>query len=345
MKPGVRRASYNPPMKPSAIFINDVGRLRSGWRLVIYLVSFLVIISILEGALHILTLNIRSGQGFLESNWGFIVQGLMLFTAALLAGWGCSKLLEGLPLRSLGWARHRGWLRDLLLGSLIGIASLLVAAALATAVGGFQFALNPSGISTAVGKTLLVSCLVFVPAAAAEEIVFRGYPLQTMTRAHLAWVGLMLTSIFFASVHLSNPNVVPGFTLLNTTLAGIWLGVAYLRTRSLWLPLGIHWSWNWMMGAVLGLPVSGIENLTPAPLLRATDVGPAWLTGGTYGIEGGAACTIALLLSTVFIWRTQLITASGEMKELTDHENPKEQPLATYQPMPDTNQPPASNQS
>jgi hypothetical protein len=133
----------------------------------------------------------------------------------------------------------------------------------------------------------------------------------------------MLTSIFFAWVHLSNPNVVPGFTLLNTTLAGIWLGIAYLRTRSLWLPLGIHWSWNWMMGAVLGLPVSGIENLTPAPLLRATDAGPAWLTGGTYGIEGGAACTIALLLSTVFIWRTRLVSATPEMLQLTDKENPK----------------------
>ena len=325
-------------MKPSAIFINEVGRLRSGWRLVIYIIAFAVILSMLEVAIH-LTLGSRSRQGFLESNWGFFVQALMLFTAALLAGWGCSALLEGLPLRSLGWARHRGWLRDLLLGSLIGIVSLLVATALAIAVGGFQFTFNPSGISTAVGKTLLISCLVFIPAAAAEEIVFRGYPLQTMTRAHLAWVGLILTSILFAWVHLSNPNVVPGFTLVNTTLAGIWLGVAYLRTRSLWFPLGIHWSWNWMMGAVLGLPVSGIEKLTPEPLLRATDAGPAWLTGGTYGIEGGAACTIALVLSTIFIWRTRLISATDEMMLLTNHENPKKQPPAVYQPLPDSNQP------
>lgn len=310
-------------MKPSDIFINKVGRLRSGWRLIIYLAAFLVIVSLLEGALYLLTLTGRSRQIFLESKWGFIVQALVLFIAGLLAGWGCAAWLEGLPLRSLGWARHRGWLRDLLMGSLIGIVSLLVATALATAIGGFQFAFNPSGISTGTGKTLLVSCLVFIPAAAAEEIVFRGYPLQTMTRARLAWVGLILPSILFAWVHMSNPNVVPGFTLLNTTLAGIWLGVAYLRTRSLWFPLGIHWSWNWMMGAVLGLPVSGIEKLTPDPLLRATDAGPAWLTGGTYGIEGGAACTIALVISTVFIWRTRLISATDEMMELTNHENPK----------------------
>jgi hypothetical protein len=310
-------------MKPSDIFINEVGRLRSGWRFVIYIASFAVLISLLEVGVRLVTVEGGSGQRFLESNWGFIVQGLLLFTAALLAGWGCTAWLEGLPLRALGWSAHRGWWRDWLAGSLIGIASLLVAAALATLIGGFHFAFNPAGMSSAIGKTLLVSCLVFIPAAAAEEMVFRGYPLQTMTRARLAWLGLILTSLLFAWVHLDNPNVVPGFTLLNTTLAGIWLGVAYLRTRSLWLPLGIHWSWNWMMGAVLGLPVSGIDKLTPEPVLRATDAGPAWLTGGTYGIEGGAACTIALLLSTLFIWRTRLISATPKMMQLTDKENPK----------------------
>jgi hypothetical protein len=94
----------------------------------------------------------------------------------------------------------------------------------------------------------------------------------------------------------------------------------------LWFPLGIHWAWNWTMGAVLGLPVSGIERLTPEPLLRATDIGPAWLTGGSYGIEGGAACTIALLVSTLFIWRTRLAQPTEEMLRLTDQENPKQQP-------------------
>jgi hypothetical protein len=146
-------------------------------------------------------------------------------------------------------------------------------------------------------------------------------------------------------VHLDNPNVVPGFTLLNTTLAGIWLGVAYLRTRSMWFPLGVHWSWNWTMGAVLGLPVSGIDKLTPEPVMRATDAGPAWLTGGAYGIEGGAACTIALLLSTLFIWRTRLVKATPEMMELTNAENPVEPAPKIYDEPAMNNQSPASNQS
>jgi len=120
----------------------------------------------------------------------------------------------------------------------------------------------------------------------------------------------LLTSVPFAAVHLANPNVVPGFTFVNTALAGVWLAIAYLRTRSLWLPFGLHWSWNWTQASLLGLPVSGINRVAPTPVLHAFNAGPDWLTGGAYGIEGGAACTIALLASTLVVWRTNLIARS-----------------------------------
>jgi uncharacterized protein len=161
-------------------------------------------------------------------------------------------------------------------------------------------------------KTLAVSALVFVFAAAAEELLFRGYPLQTLTRAKLAWLGVVLTSVPFAAVHLSNPNVTRGFTFVNTVLAGVWLAAGYLRTRRLWFPIAMHWSWNWAQASLLGLPVSGISRLAPAPLLHAINTGPDWVTGGAYGIEGGAACTFALLISILIIWRTKLL-ARGDV--------------------------------
>jgi hypothetical protein len=188
------------------------------------------------------------------------------------------------------------------------------------------FTLNAPVVFETVGRTLLTSLPIFVIAAAGEEAMFRGYPLQTMARSHLAWVAIIITSVVFSWGHLDNPNVAPGFTFINTAIAGVWLAVAYLKTRNLWFPLGIHWAWNWMMGAVLGLPVSGIERLTPEPLWRAVDQGPAWLTGGSYGIEGGAACTIALLVSTFFIWRTRLVAPIEEMLRLTNPENSKPKP-------------------
>jgi membrane protease YdiL (CAAX protease family) len=312
-------------MELKDIFFNQTGRLRSGWRLAVFCALYLVILGLSIQLLKAILLLAPDSFGpVLESNWGFVVHAVfLLIVPAVLAGWACSKFVEDLPARSLGWALHPGWFRDFLSGSLVGVASLLFAAGIATFSGGFSFALNSPMLVESVGKTLLVSCLVFIIAAAGEEALFRGYPLQTMARSHLAWVAIIITSIIFSYGHLNNPNAVAGFTFINTALAGLWLAIAYLRTRNLWFPLGIHWAWNWTMGAVLGLPVSGIERLTPHPLLRATDLGPAWLTGGSYGLEGGAACTLALLLSTIFIWRTRLISATEEMMRLTDQENPR----------------------
>jgi hypothetical protein len=321
-------------MQPTEIFFNRVGRLRSGWRFAIYIVALFFAIWFMFNLVRVLLLRVGglSESSLVEGNHGWFVQSLILLSVATLLGWALGKAFEDLPLRALGWAFHRGWLRDWLKGSLVGALSLLLATLLAAISGGFTFSLNRAATFPNIGKTLLLSGLIFILAAAAEEAMFRGYPLQTMTRSGLAWAAIILTSVIFSIGHLDNPNVVPGFTFVNTALAGVWLSIAYLRTRSLWFPLGVHWAWNWMMGAVVGLPVSGIERLTPDPLMRAAAVGPPWLTGGTYGLEGGAACTLAIIISTVFIWRTNLLSATEEMKRLTDHEIPKweQTPSTTY---------------
>ncbi|HEX8142018.1 MAG TPA: CPBP family intramembrane glutamic endopeptidase [Pyrinomonadaceae bacterium] len=347
-------------MESTNIFFNDAGRLRSGWRLLIFLGVYLVAV-ILLGLLFRLFLMLvpaQASERLMASAWGWIIQALILFVPAALVGWGCGAMLEGLPMRALGWALHRGWMRDLLVGSLVGAVSLLLSSALAAAPGGFRFTLAATSLLPMAARTLLISALIFICSAAAEEVLFRGYPLQTMLRARLAWVGILLTCIFFGWVHLNNPNMPQGYQLfsspslsfinkllnipfLNTALAGVWLAVAYLRTRSLWFPLGIHWAWNWTMGAVLGLPVSGISELTPQPLMRAVDQGPTWLTGGEYGIEGGLACTLGLILSTLFIWRTRLVSATEEMMSLTEKENPatQNQTLSLNGPTPDYTSP------
>ena len=317
-------------MELTEIFINRAGRLRSGWRFAIYMVSLLLTIRVLFDLAGVLLSRWGLSEEYLrESYVAWALQAFILLSAATLLGWGYGKAFEDLPRRALGWAFHRGWLGDWLKGSLVGAASLLLAALVATACGGFRFSFNAASAFPAIGKTLFLSALIFILAAAAEEAMFRGYPLQTMTRAGLAWLAIVVTSVIFSLGHLDNPNVVRGFTFINTALAGLWLALAYLRTRSLWFPLGIHWAWNWTMGAMLGLPVSGIDRLTPHPLARAEAVGPAWLTGGSYGIEGGAACTLALLVSILFIWRAKFLSATEEMKRLTDHEIPRwEQPPA-----------------
>lgn len=242
-----------------------------------------------------------------------------MLVAALGAGYICARLFEELPWRSLGMTLHHGWLRDLLLGCVIGFAALAFAVGIAAAAGGLRFTFG--GSVPGMIRSLGASAVLLFVAALAEEALFRGYPLQTLTRARLAVLALLLTSVPFGLAHLSNPNVIPGATFANTVIAGIWLGVAYLKTRSLWFPLGVHWAWNWALGGVFGLPISG-RSLISNPLLKGIDVGPAWLTGGAYGIEGGVACTVSLIIFTLFVWRTRLVSATPELEKLTSNENP-----------------------
>lgn len=314
------------------IFINDFGRLRSGWRALLFVAAFITLTYLIVTVLRVVFLfvgpQLSSARPFIAE----LVFRTGLLAAALGAGYLCAHYLEGLPFRSLGLTFHRRWLRDLLLGFAIGFGSLVIAVAIA--LKGFYFSFGNTGWSSMI-RSMIGSGLLLFLAALAEEAMFRGYGLQTLTRAKLAWVGVLLTSVPFGLVHLSNPNVVPGVTFANTVLAGVWLAAAYLRTRSLWLPLGVHWAWNWALGWFFGLPISGI-NLVSDPLLNAQDVGPKWLTGGNYGIEGGIACTVALILSILFLWRTRWLSATPELKQMTSEENPvTAEPVLSIRPADD----------
>ena len=304
------------------IFINEFGRLRSGWRVLIFALASLAVWYILAAVLsaaYAVVFAVAPSLRVSSFIPNFIYRAAIVISA-LAAGYLCARFLEGLPWRSLGLTFHTGWLRDLIIGAVVGFGALVVAVAIAMTGGGLNFSLNRLSLAST-GRSLLSSAILLCVAALAEEAMFRGYPLQTLTRAKLAWLGVLITSFYFGLAHLLNPNVVVGITFVNTALAGFWLAVAYLRTRSLWLPWGVHWAWNWALGSFFGLPISGLK-LVSHPLLNANDQGPAWLTGGDYGIEGGVACTVAMTLFTLFLWRTRWITATPDLMKLTSEENP-----------------------
>ena len=223
-----------------------------------------------------------------------------MLASALIVGWLCAKYLENLPFRSLGASFTKGWFRHLILGLLVGAGSLGFAVLIAYLLGGLRFETNLVD-TAALWRGLGVSLVLIAVAAAAEEALFRGYIFQTFARSNLVVFAIALTSVFFGAVHLRNPDwgVV---STLNTILAGIWFSVAYLKTRDLWFVTGLHFMWNWVQGALFGIEISGTTDLVSTPLMREIDSGPTWLTGGTYGIEGGIAATIALLVSIVVIW-------------------------------------------
>jgi membrane protease YdiL (CAAX protease family) len=306
-------------------FYNKAGRLRSGWRLSIFIVALFFLTLALFLVMEFTLARILSKEAFErlygESGVAFVIQSIITFGLAALVAWGCGQILEDLPWRALGWTRHRGWLRDAFVGLIVGGLAVCVAALVGEVAGGYRIVFGAPGAYD-FARTLASSGLIFLLGAAGEEMTFRGYPLQTLMRSWPILPALVFSSVTFGLVHMQNPNVVPGFTLVNTALAGAWLAVAYWRTRSLWFPFGLHFGWNWMQGALLGSPVSGITRITPHPLMSFNDAGPVWIGGGAYGIEGGAACTLAIVLAMLFVWRTRLLHASPELRHYTDGENP-----------------------
>jgi hypothetical protein len=114
-------------------------------------------------------------------------------------------------------------------------------------------------------------------------------------------VALWVTSIVFGALHLGNPNT-SALGLANIVVAGLFLGVIYWKTASLWWATGAHLGWNWGHGFLADLPVSGLE-LIDAPLLEPALAGPAWVTGGAFGPEGSLVTTAVLALATIWIWR------------------------------------------
>ncbi len=305
------------------VFFNEFRRIRSGWRVIIFLLAFVFVSSIFGAVIQ--AILSRSPIGFNKSGLsGFVVPNFILLTLSIFVGWMCGKFLENLPFRALGCWFTKNWLNDLLFGLTLGAVSIYLAAFIAIIFGGMALQPNNSSGSSAILLTLGVSLAVFALGAAAEEALFRGYILQTFARAKLAWFAIALTSLFFAWSHSGNPNA--GYiSTINTALAGIWFSIAYLKTRNLWMVSGLHLMWNWMQGAILGIPVSGIKELTTAPLFQVTNAGLTVLTGGDYGIEGGFACTIALIASGVLVWFLPILKPTREMLALTSEEIPAKQ--------------------
>jgi len=134
---------------------------------------------------------------------------------------------------------------------------------------------------------------IYLPAAVHEELVFRGYAFQKLLRWNRA-VALFGVALIFAALHAGN-NFVTALALANVFLGGILLGLAYERYARLWFPIGLHLAWNLMSGPILGHEVSGYTSAHTVFVL--VEHGPAWLTGGGFGIEGSVSMTAVELLA------------------------------------------------
>jgi uncharacterized protein len=321
------------------IFKNDEGELRSGWRVLIFLLLFqiftLLIGGIVVGLNYISIGNYSVAVNLLvepRSTEPVTTLGLIaviltrsvLLVSALAASAVCARLLERRSFASVGYKLHKGWLKDFSLGHLLGAVTLGLAVAVAAVAGAVTFYARETGAATILANAAILF-FVFLIAAAFEEALVRGFIFQALLHNFQIMLGrrgavvpIALTSLAFGIMHMFNPNAT-AFAVTNTVLAGVWLGVAYLKTRSLWLATALHAAWNFTMVFVFGLPVSGITMYKEMALMVGEPRPPIWLSGGDYGPEGGAAATLALIICTIVIIKARVFRASEEMIIATRH--------------------------
>ena len=141
-------------------------------------------------------------------------------------------------------------------------------------------------------RTLLLSVAVLAPAALTEELLVRGYPF-TVLRQTWGWpAATAITSVVFGLLHLGNPGVTP-LAIANVMAAGVFLAGIRVVTGSLAAAWAAHFAWNWTMSAGFHTAVSGLPFGTPD--YRLVDTGPDWLSGGSWGPEGGVIAAVGMI--------------------------------------------------
>ena len=276
------------------------------WRLLLFIAIAIAAISGLVAVLSLLISFELGGLAEMALGFAALTAGLLI-ASAIMMRWIEKRPFAaiGLPLGKETW---RGWLQ----GAAIGAAFMALVVVAQTVVGWLRPAPDAGTVTGWLGMQAGMA-LMFAIAAAAEELMLRGYAFQVLVEGMGAWPAVIITSVLFALAHLGNPNI-DALALVNIGLAGVILAGVYLRTRSLWVAIGLHWAWNWVMAGWFDLPVSGIEFDVPG--YDTVELGPDTFTGGVFGPEAGIVLTLTALILILWIYRTSALKESPQMAEL-----------------------------
>ena len=220
-------------------------------------------------------------------------------TAVLLAYRLYVHLFERRPMTELACANA---LPELGAGLLTGAGLATCSIALLMAVGGYRIA-GSNGLSATVITPLAMMTFVGV----FEEVLSRGIVFRIAEQSLGSWAALAISSLLFGLAHLPGENA-GALAIVITVVAGVLFGAAYLMTRRLWLGIGIHIAWNYTLGSIYSIAVSGHE---AKGLLQGTIFGPDWLTGGQYGLE--ASVFTLIVLATVAAYLLRRAWAKGHL--------------------------------
>ncbi|MFE2019496.1 CPBP family intramembrane glutamic endopeptidase [Streptomyces sp. NPDC059499] len=180
-------------------------------------------------------------------------------------------------------------------GALMGVAMFGAVIANIALLGHYEI----DGLASVQGAVGLFGLMAV--AAVAEELLFRGVLFRIVEEYAGTWIALTLTGTLFGLMHLLNPHADLWGAIAIAIEAGGMLGAAYAATRTLWVPIGLHFGWNFAAAGIFSTEVSG--NDTPQGLLDTMTSGPKLITGGDFGPEGSVYAVLAgVLMTAAFLW-------------------------------------------
>jgi len=212
--------------------------------------------------------------------------------------WLATKFIDRKPLMSIGLS-----IKDKANEMLVGLGFALAF------IGGLFLLLWLLGAITITGYVgfkpgvFFVSMMLFL-AAFDEELIFRGYILNSMMDSSSRWVALAGSSALFALMHAGNPSVWSNWVPMTELFAaGFILGISYTFTKNLWFPTFFHFGWNFFQG-LFGFEISGI-NVDSWKMISHENTGnvPDIISGGAFGIEGSVITLSCTIICTYFIYK------------------------------------------
>jgi len=292
------------PTWSERIFLSDGGQLRPIVRGLLFGVGALLLEILVGGFVFTYT---QHATVWWQLFWVSIatVPPLLLLSVIFV------RFLDRQKFSSMGLSFAQGWFRQLALGAGLGLALQLLILAIFAATHSVHYSAG-TAYNLHFWKNVALNVGLFFIAATVEELLFRGYAFQRFIEAFGVGGAVALTSVIFGLAHGGNPGA-QVLSIFNTVLAGVLLALAYVRTRSMWMQIGLHCSWNFFMVTVVSLPVSGLS-IGPT-LFVAQNTGPAWLTGGSYGPEGGIGVTVISLVGIAWLILTRRLSPSHSLPE------------------------------
>lgn len=221
----------------------------------------------------------------------------MLFSTIsmiLLAMLFC-KLIQKRKMSTLGFVK-KGMLKEYGIGLIVGFVIFSLAVLFCAVTGSLKL----SGISSTFAILPFILFFAgYMIQGMAEEVLCRGYLMVSIGRRYPMWVAVLLNSLFFAALHLGNAGM-SVLAFINLTLFGIFASIYFIKRGSIWGIGAIHSIWNFVQGNFYGIKVSGMETSCTVFDSLVVD-GKSLINGGDFGLEGGLAVTIVLVIVTVIL--------------------------------------------